>query len=41
MCDLAAVGRLLPSAPEWVAKICDGRRAELMPFTADALLSLD
>ncbi|KUO22595.1 NADH:flavin oxidoreductase [Streptomyces dysideae] len=38
--DLAAVGRLLLSDPEWVAKIRDGRHAELRPFSAEALLGL-
>lgn len=39
-CDLVAVGRLLLSDPEWPAKIRDGRRSELRPFSAEALLSL-
>lgn len=38
--DLVAVGRLLLSDPAWVAKIRDGRRSELRPFSAEALLSL-
>ncbi|KUL32207.1 NADH:flavin oxidoreductase [Streptomyces regalis] len=38
--DLVAVGRLLLSDPEWVAKIREGRHAELRPFSAEALLSL-
>ncbi|MDN3029068.1 NADH:flavin oxidoreductase [Streptomyces sp. S.PB5] len=39
--DLVALGRLLLSDPEWVAKIRDGRQGELRPFSAEALLSLD
>jgi len=38
--DLVAVGRLLLSDPEWVAKIRDGREGELRPFSAEALLGL-
>lgn len=39
--DLVAVGRLLLSDPEWVAKTRDGRHAELRPFSVEALLGLD
>lgn len=38
--DLAAVGRLLLSDPDWPAKIRDGRHTELRPFSAESLLSL-
>ncbi|MFC8342654.1 NADH:flavin oxidoreductase [Streptomyces sp. NPDC057280] len=38
--DLVAVGRLLLSDPEWVAKIRDGRQGELRPFSAKSLLDL-
>lgn len=35
--DLIAVGRALLQDPDWVKKIRDGRRDELMTFTKDAL----
>ncbi|OPG03672.1 12-oxophytodienoate reductase [Streptomyces sp. GKU 895] len=38
--DLVAVGRLLLSDPEWVAKVRDGRQGELRPFSAKSLLDL-
>jgi 2,4-dienoyl-CoA reductase-like NADH-dependent reductase (Old Yellow Enzyme family) len=38
--DLVAVGRLLAADPEWVAKIRDGRTAELAPFSPETLTRL-
>ncbi|HZG13500.1 MAG TPA: NADH:flavin oxidoreductase [Candidatus Bathyarchaeia archaeon] len=38
--DLVAVGRALLVDPEWVNKIRDGRTAELVPFTSEALKTL-
>lgn len=38
--DLVAVGRALISDPEWVLKIRDGRRDELMDFLPTALATL-
>ena len=35
--DLVAVGRALLADPAWAAKIRDGRAAELLPFTPDAM----
>lgn len=35
--DLVAVGRVLISDPNWVAKVRDGRLNELQPFSPDAL----
>jgi 2,4-dienoyl-CoA reductase-like NADH-dependent reductase (Old Yellow Enzyme family) len=38
--DLVAVGRVLLSDPAWVAKVRDGRTAEIRPFSAEDRLSL-
>jgi 2,4-dienoyl-CoA reductase-like NADH-dependent reductase (Old Yellow Enzyme family) len=38
--DLVAVGRALLVDPAWAAKIRDGRAADLIPFTPDALAVL-
>lgn len=38
--DLVAVGRALLADPAWVTKIRDGRTAELVPFTEEALKTL-
>nr|MBO2509318.1 12-oxophytodienoate reductase [Gammaproteobacteria bacterium] len=38
--DLVAVGRALLVDPEWAAKIRDGRHAEILPFSRQALASL-
>ena len=38
--DLVAIGRALIVDPAWADKVRDGRLAELLPFTADALKTL-
>ena len=38
--DLVAVGRALLVDPAWAAKVRDGRVAELLPFTPEALKTL-
>lgn len=38
--DLVAVGRALLADPEWSRKVLDGREAELIPFTREALTTL-
>ena len=38
--DLAAVGRALLVDPAWAAKVRDGRVADLLPFTPEALNTL-
>lgn len=38
--DIAAVGRALLSDPEWPAKLREGRRSEIIPYTDEALKSL-
>ncbi|MFJ2114686.1 MULTISPECIES: NADH:flavin oxidoreductase [unclassified Streptomyces] len=38
--DLVAVGRALLGDPAWVAKVLEGRTAELIPFHADQLKTL-
>ena len=38
--DLVAVGRSLLVDPAWVNKIRDGRTAELIPFTSEAVKTL-
>ncbi|WP_198957550.1 NADH:flavin oxidoreductase [Paenibacillus selenitireducens] len=39
--DLVAIGRALLVDPDWVAKIRDGRTDELIPFTTEALKTLN
>ena len=38
--DLVAVGRALISDPDWALKVRDGRQAEILPFSRDALKTL-
>ncbi|PWB34849.1 12-oxophytodienoate reductase [Pseudomonas sp. SDI] len=38
--DLVAVGRALLVDPQWAAKVRDGREAEILPFSREALTSL-
>lgn len=38
--DLVAVGRALISDPEWVRKVREGREADILPFSREALATL-
>ncbi len=38
--DLVAVGRALLVDPDWAAKVRDGREADILPFSRQALMSL-
>ena len=39
--DLVAVGRALISDPEWARKVREGRDADILPFSREALATLD